>query len=101
MRTIAMIVLLGTTSVSSAALAAPSADESAIIQIERDMAAGQTGDAVMGAWDKDAVWYDLTPGEVVGIQAIRKDFAEQLSHVKNIRITILRLKAESDAKIGY
>ena len=86
---------------SASVVAAPTADESAIIKIERDMAAGQTVDAVMGSWDKDAVWYDISPGEVVGLDAIRKDFAEQLKAVKNIRVTILRLKAEADNKIGY
>jgi hypothetical protein len=50
--------------------------KAAITAIEERMAGQQTVDNVLGSWDKDAVWYDITPGDVVGIDAIRQDFAK-------------------------
>jgi ketosteroid isomerase-like protein len=82
-------------------LAAQSSDKETITQIEERMAGPQSVENVLGSWDKDAVWYDITPGEVVGISEIRKDFAEQLSHLTNIRVKILRLHVDADSKLAY
>jgi ketosteroid isomerase-like protein len=79
----------------------PYDNKAAITAIEERMAGEQTVDNVLGAWDKDAVWFDITPGDTVGIDAIRKSFAGQLSHLSNIRVTILRLKVEADVRLGY
>jgi ketosteroid isomerase-like protein len=87
--------------IQSPVLAAQSSDKEAITQIEERMAGPQSVENVLGSWDKDAVWYDITPGEVVGISEIRKDFAEQLSHLTNIRVKILRLHVDADSKLGY
>jgi ketosteroid isomerase-like protein len=86
--------------VSGAAKAAAE-DEAIILGIEKDMAAAQTVDGVVGTWDKDVVWYDIKPGEVDGLAAVRADFDQQIAHVKNIRTKILRIKIVADTHIGY
>jgi ketosteroid isomerase-like protein len=86
--------------ISDAAKAAAK-DEGIILRIEKDMAAAQTLDGVVGTWDKDVVWYDISPGEVDGLAAVRADFGQQIAQVKNIRTKILRIEVVADTRIGY
>ena len=92
---------LATALLISGAAKAAAEDEAIILGIEKDMAAAQTVDGVMGTWDKDVVWYDINPGEVDGLAAVRADFGQQIAHVKNIRTEILRIKIVADTHIGY
>ena len=92
---------LATALLISGAAKAAAEDEAIILGIEEDMAAAQTVDGVMGTWDKDVVWYDINPGEVDGLAAVRADFGQQIAHVKNIRTEILRIKIVADTHIGY
>lgn len=86
---------------SPAAYAAPPDGVAAIRAIEQGMAKAQTPDALTAAWDKNVVWYDINPGEVDGLEAVRKDFAGQVSHVTNIRVTILRMQIIADSALGF
>jgi ketosteroid isomerase-like protein len=97
---VATLALVTTLLVNGAAKAAAE-DEAIILGIEKDMAAAQTVDGVVGTWDKDVVWYDIKPGEVDGLAAVRADFDQQIAHVKNIRTKILRIKIVADTHIGY
>jgi ketosteroid isomerase-like protein len=97
---VAALALVTALLVNGAAKAA-AADEAIILGIEKDMAAAQTVDGIVGAWDKDVVWYDINPGQVDGLAAVRADFGRQLAHVKNIRTKILRIKVLADNRIGY
>ena len=67
---VAALALVTALLVNGAAKAAV-ADEAIILGIEKDMAAAQTLDGVVATWDKDVVWYDINPGEVDGIAAVR------------------------------
>jgi ketosteroid isomerase-like protein len=97
---VAALALVTALLVNGAAKAA-AADEAIILGIEKDMAAAQTLDGVVATWDKDVVWYDINPGEVDGIAAVRADFGQQIAHVKNTRTKILRIKVVADTRIGY
>lgn len=97
---VAALALVTALLVSGAAKAA-ARDEAIILGIEKDMAAAQTVDGVVGTWDKNVVWYDINPGEVDGLAAARADLDQQISHVKNIRTKILRIKIVADTHIGY
>jgi hypothetical protein len=97
---VAALALAAALLVSGAAKAA-SGDEATILGIEKDMAAAQTLDGVVSTWDKNVVWYDINPGEVDGLAAVRADLGQQLAYVKNIRTKILRITIVADSHIGY
>jgi ketosteroid isomerase-like protein len=95
------IAMTLTTLISAAADAASSRDEAAIMGIERGMAAAQSVNTLLASWDADAVWFDINPGAVVGIAAIRKDAAAQLAGVKNFQTNILRIKIEAGSTVAF
>jgi ketosteroid isomerase-like protein len=98
---ISTFIAFGVLCTGSAGVAASSPGETAILKIEQDMAMTQTVDGVMAAWDNAVIWYDIVPGEVDGLEAARKNYGEELSHVTNVRTKILRIKVVADANIGF
>lgn len=86
---------------ATAAQAGKRGDEAAILKIEDDMAAAQTVDAILTAWDKDVVWFDMLPGEANGIKEVRKSLGAQVDAVRNIRIKIKRIKVETGKDLAF
>ncbi len=98
---LAILTLFGSAFVGASALAGANPNEAAILKIEQDMTTAQTAETVTALWDKDVVFDDLVPGQVVGLDAVRKDLAAQFSHIASFKSTILRIKVEADNKIGF
>lgn len=86
---------------ATAAQAGKRSDEAAILKIEENMAAAQTVDAILTAWDKDVVWFDMLPGEANGIKEVRKALGAQVDAVKNISIKIMRIKVEAGNGLAF
>jgi ketosteroid isomerase-like protein len=101
-----VLALLGTVFLGSAAHAATSANEAAILKIEQGMSAAQTAAAFIAHWDPNAVFDDMfamTPrtSEYVGADAIIKDLDPQFATITNAASHILRIKIVADNKLGF
>ncbi len=101
LRILAATMLLVLNGAASAAPAAPSRDETAIAEIEREMASAQTVDGVTRTWDDKVVWYDIQPSGAVGKEAATAVIAEQFRGVKNLRTKILQMTVHAEGNIGY
>jgi ketosteroid isomerase-like protein len=76
-------------------------DETAIAEIEREMASAQAVEGVTRTWDDDVVYYDIQPGGAVGKEAATAMIAEQFRGVKNLRTKILQMAVHAEGNIGY
>jgi len=76
-------------------------DETAIAEIEREMASAQAVEGVTRTWDDNVVYYDIQPRSVVGKAAAVAEIAEQFRGVKNLRTKILQLTVHAEGNIGY
>src|SRR5215471_3568575 len=76
-------------------------DESAIAEIEREMASAQAVEGVTRTWDDNVVYYDIQPHGAVGKAAAPAMIAEQFRGVKNLRTRILQMTVHAKGDIGY
>jgi ketosteroid isomerase-like protein len=76
-------------------------DETAIAEIEREMASAQAVEGVTRTWDDDVVYYDIQPGGAVGKEAATAVIAEQFRGVKHLRTKILQMTVHVEGTIGY
>ncbi len=79
----------------------PTPDETAIAEIEREMASAQAVEGVTRTWDDSVVYYDIQPDGAVGKEAATAVIAEQFHGVKNLRTKILQLTVHAEGNIGY
>jgi ketosteroid isomerase-like protein len=100
-----LLTLCGLLALAAPALAAQptsvAANKAAILKIEQDMAAAQTAEQAMATWDKNVVFDDMLPGEVVGYDAVRKDLAAQFAAVSSVDTRILRIDIEADNHLAW
>jgi ketosteroid isomerase-like protein len=76
-------------------------DETAIAEIEREMASAEGAEDVTRTWDDNVVYYDLQPGGAVGKEAATALIAEQFRGVKNLRTKILQMTVHAEGNTGY
>jgi len=76
-------------------------DETAIAEIEHEMASAQSVEGVTRTWDDNVVYYDIQPGGAVGKEAATALIAEQFRGVKNLRTKILQRTVRAEGTIGY
>lgn len=76
-------------------------DETAIAEIEREMASAQAVEGVTRTWDDNLVYYDIQPEGAVGKEAATAMIAEQFRGVKNLRSKILQMTVHAEGTIGY
>jgi len=79
----------------------PTPDETAIAEIEREMASAQAVEGVTRTWDDNVVYYDIQPRGAISKEAAIAEIAEQFQGVKNLRTKILQLTVQAEGTIGY
>jgi len=77
------------------------ADETAIAEIEREMASAQGVEGVTRTWDDHVVYYDIQPHHIVGKAAVVAEIAAQFQGVKNLRTKIVQLTVQAEGNMGY
>ena len=97
------VLMLGMARATSALAA--SADEEAILAIERAMAASNTTAAATAAWDDSVILDDMLTmqpkqAQFVGLEAARKAWDPQFA-AYTYSVETLRIKVKSDGKLGF
>lgn len=78
-----------------------SADEAAIVDIERRMSRAQAVEEITGTWHDGAVYYDFGPGRFDDRAAATVEIRQQFTAVENLRTRVLELTVRAEGTIGY
>ena len=74
--------------------------EAEILAFEHELTLAQDMESLTAKWAEDSSLFDIAPGAVIGLDAIRKNLALQYQFVESLETTIINIRVEASGDLG-